>query len=99
MAAEVKTEDAYSYPYDQSYNNNNTIWAYPGAYNYMADPINYYSTSSCADAANIIRTMRTNTGPELEPDLGCRVPDQHCYVNNAVVFNMMDRYANQHATI
>lgn len=95
-AAEVKTEDAYSYPYDQSFSNN---WTYPSDSSYIADPVAPYSTSSCVDAANIIRTMRTNAGPELEADLGCRAPDQHCYVNNNVVFNMMDKYSNQNAAI
>ncbi|KAF2845507.1 hypothetical protein T440DRAFT_511575 [Plenodomus tracheiphilus IPT5] len=95
-AADVKSEDAYSYPYDQSYSNS---WTYPSEYNFVADPVAYYNTSSCVDAANIIRTMRANAGPELEADLGCRAPGQHCYVNNNVVFNMMDKYSNQHATI
>ncbi|CBX93644.1 hypothetical protein IAQ61_003535 [Plenodomus lingam] len=95
-AAEVKTEDAYSYPFDQSYSNN---WTLPSDYNLETDPVSSYSTSSCVDAANIIRTMRANAGPELEADLGCRAPGQHCYVNNNVVFSMMDKYSNQNASI
>lgn len=96
-AAEIKGEDVrYHYPYEQTYNNS---WNYSNDYNYVADPATYYSTSSCVDAANIIRTMRANVGPELEADLGCRVPDQACYVNNNIVFNVMDKYSTQHAAI
>ncbi|KAI8942284.1 hypothetical protein NX059_000363 [Plenodomus lindquistii] len=95
-SADVKTEDAYSYPYDPSYSNS---WTYPSDYSFVADPVAYYSTSSCVDAANIIRTMRANAGPELEADLGCRAPDQHCYVNNNVVFNVMDKYSSHHTAI
>lgn len=95
-AADIKAEDAYSYPYDQPYNN---AWTYSSDFNYVADPVNYYGNSTCVDAANIIRTMRANSGPGLEADLSCRAPDQHCYVNNNVVFGIMDKYSNQHAAI
>ncbi|KAF1944412.1 hypothetical protein EJ02DRAFT_398647 [Clathrospora elynae] len=94
---EIKSEDIqYDYPYEQLYNSS---WSYTSDYNYVADPLNYYSTSSCVDAANIIRTMRSDVGPELEVDLGCRATDPHCYVNNSTVFNMMDKYVSQHAEI
>ncbi|KAF1841228.1 uncharacterized protein K460DRAFT_380937 [Cucurbitaria berberidis CBS 394.84] len=97
-AAEIKVEDVrYNYPYEQHYHN---TWTYPSDYNYVADPAaTYYSTSSCVDAANIIRTMRSDVGPELETDLGCRTSDQDCYVNNHIVFNVMDKYSNQHTAI
>ncbi|CAO2654569.1 Nn.00g113020.m01.CDS01 [Neocucurbitaria sp. VM-36] len=96
-AAEMKADDVrYNYPYEQPYNNS---WTYSNDYNYVTEPVTYYSTSSCVDAANIIRTMRSDVGPELEADLGCRAPEQHCYVNNNVVFNMMDKYATPHTAI
>lgn len=96
-AAEIKAEDVqYNYPYEQPYNSS---WTYTNEYNYAPDPAAYYSTSSCVDAANIIRTMRSDVGPELEADLGCRAPDQNCYVNNNLVFNMMDKYSTQHTAI
>ncbi|KAJ4301587.1 hypothetical protein N0V90_003680 [Kalmusia sp. IMI 367209] len=91
-APESKPEDVPPYlPYDQSFQN-----AWPQQHNqqYVADPTSYYNTSSCVDAANIIRTMRTDAGAELEAELGCRVPGQHCYVANSVVFNVMDRYSS-----
>ncbi len=96
-AAEVKAEDvAYPYPYENSYNNS---WNYSAEYSYAADPVTYYATTSCVDAANIIRTMRAETGPELETELGCRAPEQNCYVNNNLVFNMMDKYSAPHTAI
>ncbi|KAL5387066.1 hypothetical protein DPSP01_003678 [Paraphaeosphaeria sporulosa] len=62
---------------------------------YVANPTSYYNATSCIDAAKIIRTMRTGTGPELETDLSCR-PGQHCYVGNSMVFNNLDRYGSPH---
>lgn len=89
----VKTEDVPPYnPYEESFNNSWT--AYQNGAHYVSDPVSFYNASSCVDAANIIRTMRGTVGPELENDLGCRVPGQDCYVNNAMVFNVMDKYAN-----
>ncbi|KAK3081345.1 hypothetical protein LTS18_007672 [Coniosporium uncinatum] len=55
----------------------------PGSRNY----------SSCVHAANIIRSMRSDVGVELEADLGCKSIGQDCRVNNAVVFEVMDRYS------
>jgi hypothetical protein len=94
---EIKSEDVrYGYSYDQAYNN---TWHYSNEYNMVTEPSNYYTTSSCVDAANIIRTMRSDVGPELEAGLGCHAPIQDCYVNNNVVFGMMDKYSNQHSVI
>jgi hypothetical protein len=96
-APEIKAEDVrYSYTYDQPYNNS---WNYSNDYNLVPDPVTYYTSSSCVDAANIIRTMRANTGPELEASLGCRTPEQDCYINNNLVFNVMDKYSHQHTAI
>jgi hypothetical protein len=96
-SVEIKSEDVqYDYPYDQPYD---STWAYSSDYSYTADPATYYSASSCVDAANIIQTLRSDAGPELEVDLSCRTPDQHCYINNTAVFNMMHKYSQQHATI
>lgn len=97
-AVQIKSEHVqYDYPYEQTYS---SAWAYSSDCNYTAEPTSYYNnTSSCVDAANIIRTMRSGVGPELEVDLGCHTSDRHCYVDNATVFNMMDRYSQNHATI
>lgn len=100
---ETNPEDVAQYmPYDQSLQ---APWPqvhsqhhqYAHRQQYVPDPTNFYSSSSssCVDAANIIRTMRTNTGPELEAEFGCR-PGQQCYVSNAVVFDVLDRYASPH---
>ena len=81
--------------YEQSFQNS---WPQthppPHHQQYVIDPVSSYNTSSCVDAAKIIRTMRNDAGPELEAELGCRVAGQHCYVNNSVVFNVMDRYGS-----
>ena len=103
-AAEIKSEDAkYDYPYERPYNNNNNNnnnpWAYTSDYNYTADPASYYNNSSCVDAANIIRTMRSNVAPEMEASLACRTSEQQCYVGNTVVFDIVDKYTQKHATM
>lgn len=81
--------------YEQSFSN---PWPQPNIHrryqHHETDPISYYNTSSCVNAANIIRTMRNDAGSELEAELGCQIPSQHCYVTNSVVFNVMDRYAS-----
>jgi hypothetical protein len=95
-APEIKIEDVrYNYSYDQSYNN---TWHYSNEYNPVAEPATYYNTSSCVDAANIIRTMRSETSSELEAGLRCRAPVQDCYVDNNsnMAFNMMNKYSNHH---
>lgn len=97
---EIKSEDVqYGYSYDQSYNN---AWHYSNEYHMVSQPPNYYSASSCVDAANIIRTMRSDAGSEMEGDTGCRVPNQNCYINNNnnnMVFTMMDKYSHQHSMV
>jgi hypothetical protein len=96
-APEIKTEDVrYVYSYDQSYNN---TWQNPNEYHLVAQPAAYYNASSCVDAANIIRTMRVDTGPELHTDLGCCVPNQNRYINNNLMFNMMDKDSNQRSIV
>ncbi|EDU42166.1 BRLZ domain containing protein [Pyrenophora tritici-repentis] len=95
--AEIKSEDShYDYPYERPYNN---AWAYTSDYTYTADPASYYNSSSCIDAANIIRTMRSNMVPEMEASLECRTSDQHCYINNTAVYDMVDKYTQKHATM
>lgn len=98
-AAEIKAEEVQynSYSYEQPYSN---TWDYSSNYNFAApDSVAYYNTTSCVDAANIIRTMRAGTGPELDANVGCHAPSQHCFVDNNAVYTMMDKYANQHAGI
>jgi hypothetical protein len=99
---EMKPEDVPPYlPYDQSLQHS---WPQLQQHHhqhahhqqYVADPTSYYNTTSCVDAANIIRTMRTETGADLEAGLGCQ-PGQHCYVTSPMVFNVIDRYARPHS--
>lgn len=93
MTPEVKPQNLpqYGYQYEQLVNNS---WSYQNEAHYTSEPIPYYNTSSCVDAANIIRTMRSDIGNELENDLGCRSQDQNCYVDNSLVFNMMEKYSD-----
>lgn len=51
------------------------------------------NTSSCLHAANIIRGMRNDVGPELEQDLGCSDAAHDCKVDNTVVFELVDKYS------
>jgi hypothetical protein len=96
-APEIKVEDGrYGHPYNQAYNN---AWHYSNEYHMVAQAPMYYNTSSCVDAANIIRTMRSDAGPEMETEMGCRLPTQNSYINNNMVFNMMDKYSSQHSMV
>ena len=69
-------------------------WAVPDQ-NSALDRFSYeLASSSCIHAANIIRSMRSDVGNELEADLGCHSGTaQDCLVDNSVVFNVMDKYA------
>ncbi|THW30796.1 hypothetical protein D6D25_05835 [Aureobasidium pullulans] len=51
------------------------------------------NTSSCFTAADAIRTLHVDAGPEVETALGCRDGTRDCRVNNSMVFDLMDRYA------
>lgn len=92
---ESRSEDVsymlYEQPFQQSWAHSSM---HPRQQYQIDDHASYYNASSCVDAANIIRTMRHDAGPELEAELGCQAPGQHCYVTNSVVFNVMDRYAS-----
>jgi hypothetical protein len=89
---DVKPEDVAPYiPYDQPYNNS---WVYQDGTQYVADPVSYFNASSCVDAANIIRTMRTEAGAEYQDELVCRLPRQDFHANNPHLYAAMDRYAN-----
>ncbi|RMZ72419.1 hypothetical protein GMOD_00007400 [Pyrenophora seminiperda CCB06] len=96
-ASDIKSEDAqYDYHFERPYNH---PWLYTSDCNYTADPATYYASSSSVDAANIIRTMRSNAAPELEANMECRTYNQERYVNNTGVYDMVDRYTQKHATM
>lgn len=91
---ELSETDSYpslAYQYDLPLNN---AWSLPSEPAYSHDQIAYNNTS-CVYAANIIRSMRSDIGTELENDLGCREPSSDCAVDNSVVFNVMEKYSNQ----
>ncbi|KAF2808318.1 uncharacterized protein BDZ99DRAFT_521873 [Mytilinidion resinicola] len=69
-------------------------WTYPQETSYLPDQSLYNNTSSCVYAANIIRSMRSDVGVELEADLGCRELGADCAVDNSVVFSAIDKYAD-----
>ncbi|KAI9724151.1 MAG: hypothetical protein M1812_000870 [Candelaria pacifica] len=53
------------------------------------------NTSSCVFAADIITSMAKDVRTEdLQEQLGCGT-DTNCNVNNALLFNIMDRYSEQ----
>jgi hypothetical protein len=52
-----------------------------------------FGNTSCVNAANIIRNMKADVGPELESELGCSEPGVDCKVENTVVFEVMEKYA------
>ncbi|KAF2268845.1 hypothetical protein CC78DRAFT_529818 [Lojkania enalia] len=78
-----------TYSFDQS---NPSTWGFPLDMSNIQEATAYYNTS-CIDAANIIRSMAADVGPELEVELGCRTGGQNCFVDNSVVFNVMDKYS------
>ncbi|CAD0089185.1 unnamed protein product [Aureobasidium vineae] len=51
------------------------------------------STSSCFAAAGAIRALHSEAGDEVESALGCRADGNECRVDNAMVFDLMDRYS------
>ncbi|KAH7130394.1 hypothetical protein B0J11DRAFT_251260 [Dendryphion nanum] len=79
-----------NYSYDP---NSSTPWLFPSEPTYGPD-VGYYNTTSCVDAATLIRTVQSDVGTELEVDLGCGSPDQDCRVPNPMVFTMMDKYSS-----
>lgn len=52
------------------------------------------NTSSCFVAADAIRSMAADAGPEVEQALGCN-DGSECDVSNSLVFDIMDHYAGQ----
>jgi hypothetical protein len=78
----------YHAPSEETLNN---VWVQPPRARCAKDP----NSTSCVSAAQIIRTMRSDVGPELEADLGCRSPDEDCRVANPVVFDAIEKYSNQ----
>ncbi|CAD0109159.1 unnamed protein product [Aureobasidium uvarum] len=51
------------------------------------------NTSSCFAAAGAIRALHSEAGDEVESALGCRADGNECRVDNAMVFDLMDRYS------
>ncbi|KAH0238331.1 hypothetical protein KCV06_g276, partial [Aureobasidium melanogenum] len=54
------------------------------------------NTSSCHTAAGAIRGLHPEAGDEVESALGCRAGANDCRVDNAMIFDLMDRYAGVH---
>lgn len=90
QASDIKTEDVASYmPYNSSFHSS---WPYAQNSEPPIGSGNYFGASFSTDTAHITRTMRSDTGPGLEVDLGCRAPSQQCYIANSGTFNVLDRY-------
>jgi hypothetical protein len=87
---EIKAEDVPPYiPYDQPYTNS---WAYQDNTQYGADPVNYYDTSSCVDAANNIQPMRSEAEVEYQADLVYRFPGQESRISNLDIPTVFHRH-------
>ncbi|KAF2728300.1 hypothetical protein EJ04DRAFT_528751 [Polyplosphaeria fusca] len=89
---EIKSETMASFNFSFDQSQQPMSWNFSADSVYSPDAMTYYNTS-CIDAANIIRGMTVDVGPELEADLGCRTATQNCYVNNSLMFNVMDKYS------
>ena len=97
QAPEVKAEEVhYEYPYEPS---QNPPWSCSQSYTYGTDPIAYYSTSSCVDAANIIRTMRSDASPMYPVDQGCGSFTQPYYNSSHVLYPVATTYPQQYSGI
>ncbi|KKY25763.1 hypothetical protein UCDDS831_g01856 [Diplodia seriata] len=87
--------------YDPSYNAyygapNLGNWTWPAGTDMPHDPAQHMpNSSSCLQAADIIRRMRSDIGPELEQDMGCTGQGQDCKIDNTVVFDLVDKYSMQ----
>ncbi|KAF1948892.1 hypothetical protein CC80DRAFT_520875 [Byssothecium circinans] len=94
---EIKSEEYQQYTmYDQS-SFNNRAWSYSTEAQYVTEPASQYiaTTSSCEDAATIIRTMRSDFGSGFINPMCYRVPGQSYEMNrHSGVFNAMDRYTS-----
>jgi hypothetical protein len=89
----VKHGTAPNYPYSTDQSSCET-WVPQSQSNCSADALPKSYSTSCINAANIIRAQ-TDVGPELEADLGCHSPNQDCRVANPVVFNVLEKYSQQ----
>ncbi|XPS76630.1 hypothetical protein M3J09_008678 [Ascochyta lentis] len=87
---EIKAD--YDYPYEPT---RNSSWTYSQPYTYDSGPISCYGASSCVDAANIIRTMRSEAGPMYYVDHF----NQPCYNNNQMLYPITTTYPQQYSRI
>ena len=97
QASELKAEEVqYDYPYETT---QTQPWTYPQPYTYSSEPVGYYNTSSCVDAANIIRTMRSDSAPMYQVDQGCAPLTQPYYNNNHVMYPITAAFQQQYSRI
>ncbi|KAJ8108875.1 hypothetical protein OPT61_g7866 [Boeremia exigua] len=89
---DIKAEEVnYEYPYEPSQNQS---WSFSQAYTYASDATAYYSTSSCVDAANIIRSMRPDADSMYHSEQGC-APFAQPYYNNNLLYPVAATYPQQ----
>ncbi|KAB2570208.1 hypothetical protein BFW01_g6039 [Lasiodiplodia theobromae] len=71
-------------------------WTWPTLNDMPDTPTQHIpNSSSCLQAADIIRGMRSDVGPELEQEMGCNAEGQDCKVDNNVIFDLVDKYSMQ----
>jgi hypothetical protein len=89
QAPEIKAEEIqYDYPYEQPHY---PSWNYPQAYSYSSNSVAYYTTTSCVDAANNIRTIRSDAGSSYQSP-GCTILDQPYHSNNHILYPITTTY-------
>lgn len=87
---DIKAEEAnYEYPYEPPHN---PPWSYRQAYTYAPDSVAFYTTTSCVDATNIMRTVRSDAGPMYDVGHGCAQLNQPYYGNNQLLYHVAATY-------
>ncbi|KAJ4983160.1 hypothetical protein SVAN01_11344 [Stagonosporopsis vannaccii] len=90
QAPEIKAEEVrYDYLYEPPQSQS---WAHSQAYPYASNPVTYYSTTSCVDAANIIRNMRSDVDSIFHMDQGCTPLAQPYYNHNHMLHSIATTY-------
>lgn len=94
---DIKSEEAqYDYPFETA---QNQPWTYSQPYTYAPDSVGYYSTSSCTDAANIIRSMRSDPNPLYHVDQACAPLTQPYYNDNHLLYPLTTSFPQHYPRV
>ena len=93
QAPEIEAAEArYDYSYELSQPHS---WAHSQAYPCASNAVTYYRTTSCVNAANIIRTMRSDVDSMYHVDQGCATLAQPYYNNNHMPYSVTTTYPQE----